>query len=124
MRTIFALAAASLPLILLTPFTNAARADGLAVKVASITSPVSPGGSVTMVIATEPGATCHGTRQVHAGNEIQLRPPSLTAGADGKVQWGWRVLPGMHPVGKRTAHVECTLGDKSGAVDTFFDVQF
>lgn len=102
----------------------AARADGLAVDVASITSPVPPCGSVTLVIATAPGATCSGTRQVHAGNEIWLQPLSLTAGTDGNVQWAWRVLPGMHPVGIRTAHVECTLSDRSGAVDTTFDVQF
>ncbi len=120
----FAPAVASLTLVSLLALGSAARADGLDVKVASITSPVPPGGSVTMVIATAPGATCHGTRQVHAGNEIRLQPLSLTAGADGTVRWAWRVLPGMHPVGKRTAHVECTLGDRSGAVDTVFDVRF
>jgi len=109
---------------LLLSFVAGARADGLNVKVASITSPVPPGGTVTMTIATEPGAICSGRRQVHAGNEIPLQPLSLSAGADGRVQWEWHVLPGMHPVGKRTAHVECTLGDKSGAVDTFFDVRF
>lgn len=109
---------------LLLSFATAARASDLDVKLASITSPVPPGGSVTMVIATEPGATCSGTRQVHTGNEIRLQPLSLTAGADGNVQWSWRVLTGMHPVGKRTAHVDCTLGDRNGSVDTIFDVRF
>lgn len=124
MRKGFAISVASLALISEAVFAPKARANSLDVTVASITSPVPPGGSVIMVIATEPGATCHGTRQVHAGNEIQLQPLSLMAGADGKVQWGWRVLPGMHPVGKRTAHVDCTLGDRSGSVNTFFDVRF
>lgn len=119
MRTALALGFA-----LLLSFATAARADDLVIKVASITSPVPPGGSVTLVIAAAPGATCSGTRQVHAGNDIRLQPLTVTAGADGKVQWAWRVLPGMHPVGVRTAHVACTLGDRSGSVDAAYDVKF
>ena len=124
MRTFFAPAIASLAAILLSPSLRDARADALDVKLVSITSPVSPGGTVTLVVATEPGATCSGRRQAHFGDEIPLRPPSQVVGADGKVHWSWPTLSGMHPVGKRTVHVACTLGDRSGAVDTVFDVRF
>ncbi len=119
MRVISALSFA-----LLLSLGSPARADGLDVKLAAITSPVPPGGTVTMVIATEPGATCSGRRQAHFSNEVPLRPLSQIAGTDGKVQWSWPILPGMHPVGIRTVHIDCAQGDRQGAIDTSFDVRF
>jgi hypothetical protein len=124
MRKSIALGLALIGLGLLLSLGPAARADGLDVKLISITSPVPPGGSVTMVIATNPGATCSGRRQAHFGDEVPLRPLSQVAGPDGKVQWAWPILPGMHPVGIRTVHVDCAQGDRTGAIDTAFDVRF
>jgi hypothetical protein len=96
-------------------------AAGLKVKLVSITSPVLPGGTVTLVIATEPGAACTGQRQGHFGNEITL--PLSNVGSNGRLQWSWPIRSGQHPVGIRTVHITCTMGNRRGSLGTVFNVR-
>jgi hypothetical protein len=100
-----------------------ALAGDLVVALASTTSPVHPGGTVTLVIRAEAGAVCEGRRQGHFGNAYSIALPSQTAGADGLVRWQWRVLSGNHPVGIRGVHITCAAADRRGALDTSFDVE-
>jgi hypothetical protein len=101
-----------------------AFASELNVTVVSITSKVPPGGVVTLVVRTQPGATCQGMRQDHFGSDIPLtREGSKMAGKNGLVTWNWRVLSGNHPVGRRDLSVTCSLGERSGTVRSFFSVE-
>ena len=102
---------------------SSARADNLAIKLVSITQPVHPGGVVTLVIQTAPGAACTGRRQGHFGNAYSIPLAPRVAETDGKAQWRWPVLAGSHPIGLRGVHVTCAAGDQAGALDTTFDVQ-
>jgi hypothetical protein len=100
-----------------------ALASDLVVALASITAPVHPGGTVTLVVRTEAGAVCEGVRQGHFGNAYSIALPAQTTGADGLVRWQWRVLSGNHPVGIRGVHITCAAADRRGALDTSFDVE-
>jgi hypothetical protein len=107
---------------LLLSLSTTAYPAGLNVKLVSITSPVPPGGTVSLVIATEPRAYCSGHRQAHYGNEVRLT--SLVAESDGRAQWSWSILSGSHPVGIRSVHVTCVQGNRNGSLATVFDVRF
>jgi len=98
-----------------------AYAAGLEVKLVSNNSPVRPCGGVVIVIATEPGATCAGRRQAHDYSEVQLQ--SVNIGSDGRARWEWSVLCGNHPGGSRAVHINCTMGDRQGTLETIFVVQ-
>jgi len=98
-----------------------ADAAGLEVKLGSNNSPVRPCGLVVIVIATEPGATCTGRRQVHDYSEVQLQ--SVNIGPDGRAKWEWSVLCGNHPGGSRAVHISCIKGDRQGSLETIFVVQ-
>jgi hypothetical protein len=98
-----------------------AYAAELSIKLVSITSPVPPGGTVTLLIATEPGAICSGQRQGHSGEEIPLR--SSVAGPNGRLQWSWPIRGGQHPVGIRNVRITCTKSDRQGSLGTAFDVR-
>ena len=93
------------------------------VTVVSITSPVSPGGVVSLVVRSEPGATCSGGRQTHFSDAFTKELPTKTVGADGLVRWKWHVMPGAHPIGDRRARVTCSIGERSQAVEAVFSVQ-
>ena len=97
------------------------NASGLTLKLISITSPVPPGGQVTLVIASEPAAVCSGRRQGHFGQEISLT--TSTAESDGRVQWSWPIRSGQKPVGIRGVRVKCIKGTRQGSLDTAFDVR-
>lgn len=103
--------------------SSTALAGDLLVQLASNTAPVHPGGTVTIVVHTEAGAVCEGMRQGHFGNAYSIRLPSQSAGPDGLIRWQWSVLSGNHPIGVRGVHVMCTAGERSGSLDTSFDVQ-
>lgn len=107
---------------LLLSLSTAAFPAGLKVKLVSITSPVPPGATVTLVIATEHGAVCSGQRQGHFGQELGLQ--SSIAGSDGRAQWSWSLRSGQHPVGIRTVHVVCARGNREGSLAAAFDVRF
>ena len=109
-------------LALLLVLSASTHAAGLKVKLVSITSRVPPGGTVSLVITTEPGAACSGVRQGHSGEGIEL--PSMIAGADGRAQWSWPILSGLHPVGIRTVSITCAKDNRQGSVATSFDVRF
>src|SRR5215472_17160414 len=101
----------------------AAWADGLVVKLASITRPVHPGGTVVLVIQTQSGAVCEGVRQGHNSDEYSIKLPAKATGADGHAEWQWSVLPGRHPIGVRGVRVACTAGTSTGTLETNFDVE-
>lgn len=98
-----------------------AFAAGLTVQLVSITSPVPPGGRVSLIVATEPGAACTGQRQGHSGDELSLQ--SSVAGSNGQVKWSWPIRSGSHPVGVRSVRVTCTKGNRQGSLSTAFDVR-
>ena len=100
-----------------------ARASDLVVALASITAPVHPGGTVTLVVRTKAGAVCEGVRQGHFGNAYSIALPSQTAGADRLVRWHWPVLSGNHPIGVRGVRITCAAGDRRGMLDTSFEVR-
>jgi hypothetical protein len=100
-----------------------ARADDLLVKLVSITDRVLPGGTVVLVIETQPAAVCEGARQGHYGNEYSINLPSHTMGADGRAQWKWSVLNGSNPIGDRGVRVTCTADGKSGSLAAVFSVR-
>ena len=114
---------ATLSLVFLVSTSLAALADDFPIKLVSITAPVHPGGVVTLVIQTQPGAICEGNRQGHFGNEFSIKLPSQTTGADGLAQWQWSVRNGNRPIGLRGVHVTCTGGEHNGSLDTTFNVQ-
>jgi hypothetical protein len=114
---------ASLSILMYFTMVTIASADELAVSLASITSPVHPGGTVTLIVKTEPEAICHGKRQVHSGDETELSPATLEASKAGTVQWSWKVLPGRNPVGSRTVDVSCTKGERDGALQAVWVVR-
>ncbi len=99
------------------------RADDLSVKLVSITRPVHPGGTVTLVIQTRPDAICIGTRQGHYGNDYSIKLPARTSGIDGQATWQWNVLPGNRPIGRRGVHVACEASGETSTLDTQFDVE-
>jgi len=107
--------------LLLSPNTSA-YAAGLNLKLLSITSPIPPGATVTMVIAAEPGAVRTPTRQTHSFNEVQLQ--SRVVGPNGRVKWSWQVLTGKNPGGVRNVRVTCTKNNQQASINTAFDVRF
>ena len=98
-----------------------AFAEGLDVKVMSITSSVNPGGAVKLVVETEPGATCGGVRQAHGGEFVPLKEKAV--GRGGLAVWNFRMQPGNHPVGRRDIEVTCSSGGRRGSLKTFFVVE-
>jgi hypothetical protein len=108
---------------LLVGINAAALADGLQIALVLMTAQVAPGGTVTLVIQTEPGATCEGNRQGHFGDGFSVPLPRQRIGDDGRAQWEWSVLRGSHPIGLRRVHVTCIRNGRSGSLDTAFDIK-
>ncbi|HTY68607.1 MAG TPA: hypothetical protein VMH36_18280 [Alphaproteobacteria bacterium] len=104
-------------------FSAGAWADGLAIKLVSITRPVHPGETVELVVQARPGATCEGVRQGHNGDEYAIKLPAKAIGADGRAEWQWSVQPGRHPIGLRGVRVTCTAGGQKAGLETTFDVE-
>ncbi len=65
-----------------------ALAEDLTVELVKITSPIRLGEQQTLVVQTEPGATCHA--QPVAGN-VKVNFSIQTANANGRVRWSWTV---------------------------------
>lgn len=116
-------AIAALGLTIAIGVVSPARADDLPVTLVSITRPVHPGGTVTLIVKTSPGATCRGARQGHYGNAFAIPLAARTADAHGQAAWQWSVLNGKRPIGLRGVRVTCTVGARSGALATQFDVE-
>jgi hypothetical protein len=96
-----------------------ALAEDLTVKLVKITSPIGLGEEQTLVVQTEPGATCHA--QPVAGN-VKVNFSTHTANANGRVRWSWTVRGASHSV-KHGIEVVCTLGDRKGKLVAEFTVQ-
>jgi hypothetical protein len=100
-----------------------AQTENLEVALGSITSRVPPGGTVTLIIRTEPDATCAGLCQNHFGNDIPFTGEGQKgAGPDGRVSRSWKVLKGKHPVGMRNFIANCNTGNRQGTLKASFNV--
>jgi hypothetical protein len=98
-------------------FVPAAMADDLKVEIVSVPSTYMVGDKVSVVVQTEPGATCSGTIEwtaaksganAHTSTNLRQRKTD----ADGKVTWSWTAVPG--PAGKGLLTVTCDAGGKTG----------
>jgi len=111
-------------IVVLTLFIPPAFADDLQVSIVSITSQVTVGQPITLVVQTEPKASC----EVALHWRVQKGGPGTTANlrqrvanAEGKAEWTWNA--------PKTANmnanilVTCKLGDKSGQASTLVKVQ-
>jgi hypothetical protein len=100
-----------------------AWAEDLTVKLVSIISPIGYGEQETLVVQTEPGATC----QAHAMTKgINFNLAARKAGGDGLVRWSWKTAEssGKGRVGiTRQLEVACTAGDRKGTLLTEFTVR-
>lgn len=97
-----------------------ALASDLPVKLVSIVSPVGYGEEETLVVQTEPGATC----QAHAvSSKVNFNLAQRKAGTDGLVRWSWRTTQGGKAGGTRQLEVVCTAGDRKGTVLAEFTVR-
>jgi len=97
--------------------TIATAADPLEVTVVKITTPVSSGQSVTLTIKTASGAECKGAIK---WRQFMSQLAAKTTGDDGTATWTWR--PGNDARGNYPVDIQCTQGDKKGAVSTTFQV--
>lgn len=85
------------------------------VSIQSMTTPITPGSNVTVIIKTRPLATCTITAVY---NKVASRDSGLvakTADDFGMVSWTWTVEESV-PVGKWPVTVTCSYGKKSGVV--------
>jgi hypothetical protein len=97
-----------------------ALADDLTVKLVSIVSPIGYGEQETLVVQTEPGATC----QAHAvSSKVRFNLAQRKAGTDGLVRWSWKTTQGGYVGGSRQLEVVCTAGDRKGTLLTEFTVR-
>jgi hypothetical protein len=98
----------------------AASANDLTVKLVSIVSPIGYGEQETLVVQSEPGATC----QAHAvSSKVNFNLGQRKAGSDGLIRWSWKTTQGARAGGTRQLEVVCTAGDRKGTLLTEFTVR-
>lgn len=98
-----------------------ALAEDLTVKLVKITSPIGLGEQQTLVVQTEPGATCQ-AHPVASNVKVNFNLREHTARSDGRVRWSWKVRKAGDSV-KHGIEVVCTLGDRKGKLVAEFTVQ-
>lgn len=84
-------------------------------SVQMISSPVKPGGDVSLIVKTTPTATC---KIVAKYNNIVSQNPSLvekSADDYGAVNWDWTLEAGV-PLGTWPVDVTCSFAEKSAMV--------
>ena len=96
-----------------------ALAEDLTVKLVKITSPIGLGEQQTLVVQTEPGATCQ-ARPV--ATDVKVNFSQRKANANGRVRWSWTVRGAKSSV-KHGLQIVCTLGDRKGKLLTEFTVR-
>lgn len=97
-----------------------ALADDLTVKLVSIVSSIKSGEEETLVVQTEPGATC----RAHAlSHKVNFNLAQRKAGSDGLVQWSWKTKRGGRDASTQQLEVACTAGDRKGTLLTQFTVR-
>jgi hypothetical protein len=116
MRKYCVLGTVALLALVLWP-TIATAADALEVTVVKITTPIASGQSVTLTIKTASGAECKG---VIRWRQFMSQLATKTTGDDGTATWTWR--PGVDARGTYPVDIQCTHGDKKGAVSTTFSM--
>ncbi len=113
----------TIAIAVLTGLCSLAWADDLSLKVVENNSPVRPGGMVTLVVKTQPGADCEGTRQGHFSDAYSIPLAPRTADADGLARWQWAVRSGNQPIGLRGVRVWCAAGSQKASLETTFEVR-
>ena len=96
-----------------------ALAEDLTVKLVSIIPTLALGEQQTLIVQTEPGATCQASPV--AGN-VKANFGQHTANANGRVRWSWTVRGAKSSV-KHGLQIVCTLGDRKGKLLTEFTVR-
>lgn len=96
-----------------------ALAEDLTVTLVSIISPIGWGEQQTLVVQTEPGATCQA--KPVAGN-VTVNFSQHEAKDNGRVRWSWVVRGPKNGV-KHGLEIICTLGDRKGRLLTEFTVR-
>jgi hypothetical protein len=89
----------------------------LALEIKSLTSPVLQGGSVTLVVKTEPGARVSVSLKLPAG---QIPPSGLTdktTGKNGEAKWTWKVAKNL-PAGSYVVQVSAQYQNRSASGNT------
>jgi len=102
--------------------TQATPSGDILISMVSLTSPIYPGSTATLIIQTVPGANCSITVYYKSGASQAAGLGPQTADASGQVTWSWNV-------GSRTAKgiwkivVQFELGGKTTKLEIPFEVQ-
>jgi beta-lactamase superfamily II metal-dependent hydrolase len=105
-----------------TPIPPTTPTTELTLVILSVTSPVGPGYSATLVAKTAPGATCGITVYYKSGSSTAQGLYSKTADANGSVSWTWKVGTRTTPGSWRIV-VTASLSGKTVSQTTYFTVQ-
>lgn len=102
-------------LVMIAPLASAAAM--LDVKLVSLTSPVAPGKSATLVVQTAPKAKCTAEVNYGSGKSRAKGLGPKNADAKGTIKWTWKVgtktATGSWPV-----TVNCSSKEASGTLET------
>lgn len=94
----------------------------LSVKVTNRTSSVARNATASVTIKTTKKASCDIDVEYNSGSSTAKGLDTKTADSSGAVTWKWQV--GRNTTkGKVPILITCTLGDRSGSVDTEFTVK-
>ena len=96
-----------------------ALAEDLTVTLVKITSPIALGEQQTLVVQTEPGATCQ-ARPI--ATNVTVNFTQHKTNDKGRVRWSWTVRGAKAGV-KHGIEVDCTLGDRKGKLVAEFTVK-
>jgi hypothetical protein len=108
---------------LMATVTSAAIADDLSVKLVSITAPVVSGEPATLILQTEPGASCQAEFTAMRGGQYgSFKRGPTTANSDGQVHWSFTYKIEGRPRVQFQANVTCASGDRKGTLLVPFDV--
>jgi hypothetical protein len=94
----------------------------LTIRIASLSSPLSPGTDARLEIQTMPGAECDITVVYKSGPSQASGLVPTTADAGGRIVWMWhvgtRTTPGTWPI-----LIECVFGQQTAEAETEFTVR-
>lgn len=96
------------------PTPTTAPGSSVAVRVTSLTSPISRGASATLVARTKAGASCTITVQYKSGPSKAAGLGPKTASGAGSVSWTWKI-GSRTTVGSWPVTVTCSAGGRSSS---------
>jgi hypothetical protein len=100
---------------------EAASRDSLSLQIVSLSTPVSPGGSVTLVAHTTAGAACVINVYYKSVRSAAEGLNNKTAEASGSISWMWKVGNDMAP-GTYRIEINASLGEKKASQTTYLVV--